>query len=82
MGGTAVWPGTGGLNMASMVGRRAAPKGVDKKSLGRSDSWTIRQRVLGMKETSVPLINDGIDPPVRKPTTSLVKELQLKSVSG
>jgi hypothetical protein len=26
-----------------------------------------------------PLIHDGIDPPVKKPTQSLVKELQLKS---
>ena len=30
------WPSTGRLNIASMVGRNAAPRGVDKKSLGRS----------------------------------------------
>ena len=30
-------PAVGRLNMASMVGRRAAPKGVDKKSAGRSE---------------------------------------------
>ena len=29
-------PGTGRRNMASMVGRKAAPKGVERKSEGRS----------------------------------------------
>lgn len=40
-GGRWAWPSTGRLYIASMVGRNAAPKGVDKKSLGRSTfvSW-------------------------------------------
>jgi hypothetical protein len=58
-------PGMGAVgprrNILSIVGRRAAPKGVERKSDGRS------------------LIHEGIDPPVRKPIQSFVKELQLKS---
>jgi len=34
---------------------------------------------MGNIETAMPLIQEGIAPPVRKPTQSLVKELQLKS---
>jgi len=59
--GVGVAPGTGLRYMLSIVGRKAAPKGVDRKSDGRLD------------------IQEGMDPPVRKPTQSLVKELQLKS---
>lgn len=68
--------------MASMVGRRAAPKGVDKKSLGRSIHDRSNKVPRTEKKTRVPLMKVGIDPPVRKPTTSLVNELQLKSVFG
>ena len=60
--GTGVDEADGARNMASMVGRRAAPKGVERKSAGRS------------------LMKSGMAQPVRKPTASLVKELQLKHV--
>lgn len=36
MAGVGVAPATGRRNMASMVGRSAAPKGVDRKSEGKS----------------------------------------------
>lgn len=36
MGGVGAAPGTGRRNIASIVGRRAAPKGVERKSEGRS----------------------------------------------
>ena len=35
-GGVGTLPGVGRRNIASMVGRRAAPKGVERKSEGRS----------------------------------------------
>ena len=35
-GGVGALPGVGRRNIASMVGRRAAPKGVERKSEGRS----------------------------------------------
>jgi hypothetical protein len=34
----------------------------------------------GQEKRNVPLIHDGIDPPVRNPIQSFVKELQLKSI--
>lgn len=34
-------PGTGRRYILSMVGLRAAPKGVDKKSVGRSEDTRI-----------------------------------------
>ena len=67
--------------MASMVGRSAAPRGVERKSAGRSNCVKIRLvKEAGKKvKTTAPLIHAGIDPPVRNPTQSFVKELQLKS---
>ena len=84
------WP-----NIASIVGRSAAPRGVERKSAGRSncgiclfsDGRLKRKETgkMGMGEAqgqgkrNAPLIHDGIDPPVRNPMQSFVKELQLKS---
>ena len=62
-------------NMASMVGRSAAPKGVERTSAGRSNYVNV----CLVKETgkngkrNAPLIHAGIDPPVRNPTQSFVK---------
>lgn len=64
--------------MASIVGRRAAPKGVARKFAGRSVSRAVRNASLD-KSSHRPVIHAGMGLPVRKPTTSLVKELQLKS---
>lgn len=68
--------------MESMVGRNAAPKGVDRKSEGRS-VWWFRSHISEDNESRIlrnaPLTHDGIDPPVRNPMQSFVKELQLKS---
>ena len=67
--------------MASMVGRSAAPRGVERNSAARSDCVNI----CSVKETgnngktNAPLIHARIDPPVRDPMQSFVKELQLKS---
>jgi hypothetical protein len=74
-------------NMASMVGRSAAPKGVERKSEGRSKGVKCLFLATGeaerdRKRKGAPLIQDGIDPPVRKPMQSFVKELQLKSTGG
>ena len=68
------------LNMASIVGRSAVPKGVERKSEGRSNH--VKYRLRDGKEVqkrNAPLIHDGIDPPVKNPMQSFVKELQLKS---
>jgi hypothetical protein len=64
--------------MASIVGRRAAPKGVDRKSEGRSVG---SQQLLPSRSrrSFVLLMKSGIEPPVRKPIQSFVNELQLKS---
>jgi hypothetical protein len=64
--------------MESIVGRRAAPSGVERKSEGRS-GMIIWLDAECKERRIVPLINDGIDPPVRNPIQSLVNELQLKS---
>jgi hypothetical protein len=73
-------------NMASIVGRSAAPKGVERKSEGKSNHvkyrlamGVYRRRGERQEERNAPLIHDGIDPPVRNPMQSFVKELQLKS---
>ena len=71
-------------NMASMVGRSAAPRGVERKSAGRSDCVNVCL-VKGTEKngnTNAPLIHAGIDPPVKNPMQSFVKELQLKSTRG
>ena len=70
--------------MAPMVGRSAAPRGVERNSAARSDCVNI----CSVKETgnngktNAPLIHAGIDPPVRNPMKSFVKEVQLKSTRG
>ena len=71
-------------NMASMVGRSAAPRGVERKSAGRSNCVNVcLVKETGKKvKTNAPLIHAGIDPPVRNPMQSFVKELQLKSTRG
>jgi hypothetical protein len=77
-GAVGMAPGVGRLYIASIVGRNAAPNGVARKSVGRSE----RHSQLEGSITSVvflPLINEGILPPVRNPTTSSVNELQLNS---
>jgi hypothetical protein len=67
-------------NMASMVGRSAAPRGVERKSEGRSNCVKyLFSDGRPNRRVDAPLIHDGIDPPVRKPMQSFVKELQLKS---
>ena len=74
----------GGLNIASIVGRSAAPKGVERKSEGRSKHVANEcLRETGRRQArNVPLIHDGIDSPVKNPMQSFVKELQLKSTGG
>ena len=73
-------------NMASMLGRNAAPRGVERKSAGRSDSFEYIFLAMGglraTRKRNAPLIHEGMDPPVRKPIQSFVKELQLKSTGG
>lgn len=73
----------GGRYMASIVGRIAAPKGVDKKSVGKSIQREKIGQVLSnvVAQIDAPLMKDGIVPPVKNPTQSLVNELQLKSSS-
>lgn len=63
----------------SIVGCRARPRSVERKSDGRSKRMANEPKDHKKLLPSVPLIQDGIVPPVRKPTQSLVKELQLKS---
>ena len=72
-------PGADGRNMLSMVGRRAAPKGVERKSDGRSIYDYEQGFTRGTQTRIIPLIQSGIELPVKKPTTSFVNELQLKS---
>ena len=62
--------GTGGRpNMGSMVGCSTAPKGVDRKSEGRSVWWWFESQISEQNESRIlrnaPLTNDGIDPPVK-----------------
>ena len=85
VGGVAPVAPVGEPNIASIVGRSAAPKGVERKSEGRSNNANVVLRYesrgdgeLG-QERNVPLIHDGIDSPVKNPMQSFVKELQLKS---
>lgn len=67
-----------GLYIASIVGLREAPKGVERKSVGRSVDKYIDLRRFTTSQFS-PLMKSGIELPVKKPTTSFVNELQLKS---
>jgi hypothetical protein len=46
----------GGLNIASMVGRNAAPKGVERKSEGRS-KWYMYQRTRRGKRRPTDLLS-------------------------
>lgn len=69
----------GRRNMASMVGRREAPNGVERKSAGRSRGIVRKLMTMNIYMTTIPLIHEGMDWPVRKPMQSFVKELQLKS---
>ena len=78
-GGTGA-PGDGRRYIASIVGRNAAPNGVDRKSVGRSKEMESLYS-LEMVNGHLPLIKGGIVLPVRKPTQSSVNELQLKSKS-
>ena len=78
-GGTGA-PGGGRRYIASMVGRNAAPNGVDRKSVGRSKEIESLYS-LEMVNGNLPLIKGGIVLPVRKPIQSSVNELQLKSKS-
>ena len=71
----------GGRYIASIVGRIAAPKGVDKKSAGKSKGKKILDIIRWVVQMTAPLIKDGIVPPVRNPIQSFVNELQLKSSS-
>jgi hypothetical protein len=67
----------GRLNMAFVVGRSAAPKGVERKSEGRSIHVNIiwRYGKSTGDRRNAPLIHGGIDPPVKNPKESFVKEL-------
>ena len=80
-----VWgavPAPGPRYMASIVGRRAAPKGVDKKSVGKSkEKQDESNNDDDVSSNNAPLMKDGIVPPVRNPMQSFVNELQLKSGS-
>ena len=75
-------PVDGWWNMLSIVGWRAAQKGVDRNSVGRSrmmvlfESWQLDRQ--GRK--NAPLMKLGMEPPVKNLTQSLVNELQLKSM--
>ena len=70
-------------NMASMVERSAALRGVERVSAGRSNYVNV----CLVKETgkngkrNAPLIHAGIDPPVRNPTQSFVKSCSWR-ISG
>lgn len=77
---TGAAPGEGRRYILSIVGLRAAPKGVARKSVGKSTSDTAS--VWGDQGIYIfkPLIKAGMDPPVRNPAQSLVNELQLKSI--
>jgi len=71
---------TGRRYIASIVGRKAAPNGVERKSVGRSMQNLVK--IMNQTKTvkSSPLMNRGMLPPVRNPTQSSVNELQLKSI--
>ena len=66
--------------MPSIIGRRAAPRGVDKKSVGKSvEKHRFDPLSSIFFSMNLPLIKAGIDLPVKNPTQSSVNELQLKS---
>lgn len=54
------------------------PKGVERNSWGKSGR-KVKTCEGKRCQWSIPLIQSGIDPPVRNPTQSFVNELQLKS---
>ena len=62
-------------NKASMVGRSAAPRSIERKSAGRSNYVNVcLVKETGKKgKRNAPLVHAGIDPPVRNPTQSFVK---------
>ena len=66
--------------IASIVGRSAAPNGVERKSVGRSIQNLVKIKITN-QTIPLPLMNEGILPPVKNPTQSSVNELQLNSVS-
>jgi hypothetical protein len=88
VGGIGAWvEPVGGANIASMLGRNAAPKGVERKSAGKSGggSGASVGGVIALwspeeEEGNAPLIHSGIEPPVRNPMQSSVNVLQLKSI--
>ena len=67
-------------NIESMVGRCAAPRAVERKPAGRSDYMNACsvKKTGKMGKRNAPLIHTRIDPPVRNPSQSFVKGLQLK----
>ena len=79
-GAAGALPDLGRPYIASIVGRIAAPKGVDMKSVGRSiQRGKLIKYHLVTLFNDAPLIKAGIVPPVKNPIQSFVNELQLKS---
>jgi hypothetical protein len=70
--------------MTSMLGRNAAPRGVERKSAGGSNFVNIRLAMVGLEATrkrNAPLTHEGIYPLVR-PMQSFVEELGRERCKG
>lgn len=61
------------LNIWSIIGRICWPKGVARNSAGRPDISAYIFLIIAHIDLDSPLIQAGIVPPVKNPTTSAVK---------